>query len=86
VIVCCGVMVLRYKRPNIPRPFRTPLVPVVPILGVLICGYMMRGLPPDTWIRLIVWMAIGLVIYFAYGKGHSRIAEQSDPVTAEAAD
>jgi APA family basic amino acid/polyamine antiporter len=86
VIVCCGVMVLRYKRPNIPRPFRTPLVPVVPILGILICGYMMRGLPHDTWIRLIVWMAIGLVIYFTYGKRHSRIAEQQDSITAAAAD
>jgi APA family basic amino acid/polyamine antiporter len=79
-------MVLRYKRPNIPRPFRTPLVPVVPILGILICGYMMRGLPPDTWIRLIVWMAIGLIIYFTYGKRHSRIAEQQDPMTSAAAD
>jgi APA family basic amino acid/polyamine antiporter len=86
VIVCCGVMVLRYKRPNIPRPFRTPLVPVVPILGVLICGYMMYGLPKDTWIRLIVWMAIGLVIYFLYGKRHSRVAAESEPATAAAAD
>jgi len=86
VIVCCGVMVLRYKRPNLPRPFRTPLVPVVPILGVLICGYMMRSLPPDTWIRLLVWMAIGLVIYFLYGKQHSRVAEQPDDLTAAAAD
>jgi len=86
VIVCFGVMVLRYKRPNIPRPFRTPLVPVVPILGILICGYMMYGLPRDTWTRLIVWMAIGLIIYFAYGKSHSRIREQSDSMTAAAAD
>jgi APA family basic amino acid/polyamine antiporter len=73
VIVCLGVMVLRYKRPNIPRPFRTPLVPVVPILGILICGFMMYGLPHDTWVRLIVWMAIGLIIYFAYSRSHSRI-------------
>jgi APA family basic amino acid/polyamine antiporter len=79
-------MVLRYKRPNIPRPFRTPLVPVVPILGILICGYMMYGLPKDTWTRLVVWMAIGLVIYFLYGKKHSRIREQQDPMTAAAAD
>jgi APA family basic amino acid/polyamine antiporter len=86
VIVCFGVMVLRYKRPNIPRPFRTPLVPVVPILGILICGYMMYGLPTDTWIRLVVWMALGLIIYFSYGKRHSRISESQDSLTAAAAD
>jgi APA family basic amino acid/polyamine antiporter len=85
VIVCFGVMVLRYKRPNIPRPFRTPLVPVVPILGILICGYMMYGLPRDTWIRLVVWMAIGLVIYFLYGIKHSRVRNQIDPMSADAA-
>ena len=75
VIVCFGVMILRYTRPNIPRPFRTPLVPVVPILGILICGYMMYTLPPDTWIRLIVWMAIGLIIYFTYSIRHSRVGQ-----------
>jgi basic amino acid/polyamine antiporter, APA family len=76
VIVCIGVMVLRYARPNIPRPFRTPLVPIVPILGILICGYMMTSLPSDTWIRLIVWMVLGLVIYFLYGKSHSRVGNE----------
>ena len=79
VIVCIGVMVLRYARPNIPRPFRTPLVPVVPALGIIICGYMMSSLPSDTWIRLIVWMGIGLLIYFAYGKSHSRVAGTMEP-------
>ena len=73
VIVCAGVIVLRYKSPNIARPFRTPLVPLVPILGILICGYMMVGLPSDTWIRLIVWMILGIVIYFGYGIRHSRV-------------
>jgi APA family basic amino acid/polyamine antiporter len=73
VIVCVGVMVLRYQRPNIPRPFRTPLVPVVPILGIVICAYMMYSLPGDTWLRLIVWMAIGLIIYFLYSRSHSRV-------------
>src|SRR4051812_11685300 len=84
VIVCFGVMVLRYKRPNIPRPFRTPLVPVVPILGILICGYMMYGLPKDTWTRLVVWMALGLLIYFLYGIKHSRVKDQIDPMAAAA--
>jgi APA family basic amino acid/polyamine antiporter len=73
VIVCVGVMVLRYARPNIPRPFRTPLVPLVPILGIIICGYMMSSLPGDTWIRLIVWMLAGLAIYFLYGMRNSRV-------------
>jgi APA family basic amino acid/polyamine antiporter len=82
VIVCFGVMILRYKRPNIPRPFKTPLVPAVPILGILICGYMMSSLPRDTWIRLLVWMAIGFVIYFGYSRSHSKVAS----VQPEAAD
>jgi basic amino acid/polyamine antiporter, APA family len=86
VIVCFGVMILRYQRPNIPRPFRTPMVPVVPILGILVCGYMIYGLPFDTKMRLIIWMAVGLIIYFTYGVRHSRIREQQDPITAAAAD
>jgi basic amino acid/polyamine antiporter, APA family len=74
VIVCAGVIVLRYRSPNLARPFRTPLVPLVPILGILICGYMMSSLPSATWERLIVWMVIGLIIYFAYSRSHSRLA------------
>jgi APA family basic amino acid/polyamine antiporter len=74
VIVCAGVLVLRYRSPNLARPFRTPWVPVVPILGILICGYMMSSLPGPTWERLIVWMVIGLVIYFAYSRSHSKLA------------
>ena len=76
VIVSAGIIVLRRKSPDLPRPFRTPLVPIVPILAILICGYMMMSLPADTWIRLIVWLVAGLLIYFLYGKSHSRIAAQ----------
>ncbi|TFG46339.1 MAG: amino acid permease [Gemmatimonadales bacterium] len=72
-IVCGGVLVLRYTDPDIPRPFRTPLVPLVPILGVGMCFYLMWGLPIDTWARLIVWMAIGIAIYFFYGRKHSKL-------------
>ena len=72
VIVCASIIVLRRKRPDLPRPFRTPMVPLVPILGILVCFGMMAFLPKDTWIRLIVWMGIGFVIYFAYGKSHAR--------------
>ena len=77
VIVSAGIIVLRRKSPDLPRPFKTPLVPVVPILAILICGYMMASLPSDTWIRLLVWLALGLLIYFAYGKAHSRIGGNS---------
>jgi APA family basic amino acid/polyamine antiporter len=73
VIVCGGILVLRYTQPDLPRPFRTPWVPVVPVLGILICGYMMAGLPVDTWLRLAIWMALGLLIYFAYGRRHSNL-------------
>ncbi len=73
VIVCGGVLVLRYTRPDIPRPFRTPLVPFVPVLGILSCLYLMSGLPRDTWLRLIAWMGLGLVIYFTYGIRHSKL-------------
>ncbi len=73
VIVCGGILVLRRVQPNLPRPFRTPWVPFVPIMGILICGYMMYGLPVDTWLRLAIWMALGLTIYFLYGKSHSLL-------------
>jgi len=74
VIVSAGILVLRYRSPELVRPFRTPLVPVVPILSIIICGLMMFWLPADTWLRLIIWMAIGLLIYFLYGKSHSKLA------------
>jgi APA family basic amino acid/polyamine antiporter len=78
VIVSAGVLVMRYRSPNLHRPFRTPLVPLVPILAILICGYMMSGLPADTWLRLLIWLAIGLVIYFVYGRHHSRVARSEN--------
>jgi len=72
-IVCGGVLVLRYTRPDIPRPFKTPLVPLIPALGIFSCVYLMTFLSKDTWIRLIAWMAIGLVIYFTYGIRKSKL-------------
>ena len=74
VIVCAGILVLRYRSPDLPRPFRTPFVPFVPVGGVLICSWLMFNLPADTWLRLAVWMALGLAIYFLYGRKHSRLA------------
>ncbi|HYK77738.1 MAG TPA: amino acid permease, partial [Daejeonella sp.] len=73
VIVCGGILVLRYTNPHIPRPFKTPLFPVVPILGILVCLYLMYGLPWHTWERLIIWMALGVIIYFAYSRHHSKV-------------
>ena len=74
VIVCIAVMVLRNTNPEQSRPFRTPWVPVVPILGIIFNGYMMYKLGWINWARLIVWLIIGLVIYFTYSRHHSRIS------------
>jgi len=76
VIVCIAVIVLRKKDPDRVRPFRTPFVPLVPILGILFNGYMMVELGAANWIRLIVWMAIGLVVYFLYSKNHSKLQRE----------
>jgi basic amino acid/polyamine antiporter, APA family len=73
VIVSVSVMVLRHTNPSQPRPFRTPWVPLVPILGVIANGYMMIKLGKWNWIRLVVWLAIGLVVYFTYSVKHSRV-------------
>jgi basic amino acid/polyamine antiporter, APA family len=73
VIVCAGVWILRVRRPELHRPFTTPLVPLVPILGIVISFALMASLPWDTWLRLIVWLVIGMAIYFGYGRYHSKV-------------
>ncbi len=72
ILVNLGVIVLRRTKPDMERPFRTPLVPIVPGIGIVLCLYLMKDLPLDTWIRFFVWLAIGLVIYALYGYRHSR--------------
>jgi APA family basic amino acid/polyamine antiporter len=76
VIVCAGVLLLRYRAPDVHRPFRAPGVPWVPMAGIVCCIAMMALLPVDTWIRLLAWLAIGLLIYFFYGKRHSRLHQE----------
>ena len=73
VIVCAGIIILRKTDPDAVRPFRTPFVPLFPILGMIICLAQMAALPLDTWLRLIIWMAIGMFIYFFYGKRRSKV-------------
>jgi APA family basic amino acid/polyamine antiporter len=77
VLVSLGVIILRRTAPDAPRPFRTPWVPAVPILGALICLAQMVGLPLATWERLVIWLAIGLVIYFAYSRRSSLLASRA---------
>lgn len=72
-LVCIGILVLRKTNPDTPRPFRTPLVPLVPILGIVVCIAMMASLPIESWERLAIWMVLGIVVYFLYGKRHSKI-------------
>src|SRR5690606_23931060 len=74
-LVCFGILVLRKRLPNAERPFRTPWVPVVPILGILVCVYLMYSLPSESWIRLAGWMLLGILVYFFYGKRHSKIRQ-----------
>lgn len=84
VIVCAGVWILRKKNPELPRPFKTPWVPLTPIMGIVISLAMMVSLPLDTWIRLVVWLVIGMFIYFGYGRKHSRVQRGETAATAEA--
>jgi len=73
MLVCAGVWILRVRRPDLDRGFRVPALPVVAILGIVVCGAMIYGLGWTNWMRLIVWLLIGFVFYFGYGKSHSRI-------------
>ena len=72
-LVCIGILIMRKKMPDAKRSFRTPLVPFVPLAGVAVCFYLMYSLPQESWFRLIIWMALGVVIYFIYGKSRSKL-------------
>jgi len=71
VVVCGAVLIMRKTHPEAERPFRVPLFPVIPILGVVFCLVLMFSLPPENWLRLFVWLFIGLIIYIFYGRKHS---------------
>lgn len=75
-LVCIGVLVMRKKMPDAPRTFKTPLVPFVPIAGILVCGYLMCSLPMESWIRLGIWMALGILIYFLYSQKNSKLNQE----------
>ena len=77
LVVCASVWILRYKSPEIPRPFRVKALPVVAALGILVNGGLMFSLGPDNWIRLVVWLALGLLIYFGYGRYHTTLKPSS---------
>ena len=78
VVVCAAVLILRYKRPEAHRPFRVPFGPVFPILGILSCLYLMLVLPVLTWVRFLVWLDIGMFIYWFYGKNHSPLVDKAE--------
>ena len=78
VVVSAGVIVLRRTRPDLERSFRTPAVPWVPALAILACVWLMLNLPIETWLRFIVWMVVGFVLYFLYGNRHSRLGRGLD--------
>jgi APA family basic amino acid/polyamine antiporter len=73
ILVCAGIWILRVRRPNLQRAFRTPAVPLVSSLGIIVCAAMIYGLGWTNWLRLAAWLAVGLLIYFAYGRSHSRL-------------
>ena len=73
ILVAIGIVVLRRTQPDLERAYRTPAVPLVPILAVLAALWLMLNLPAQTWARFAIWMAVGLVVYFSYGRRHSRV-------------
>lgn len=73
VLVCAGILVMRKSNPNLERPFKTPLVPLVPVLGILVNLYLMYGLGLENWLRLFIWMGLGLAVYFGYSRHHSHL-------------
>jgi APA family basic amino acid/polyamine antiporter len=77
VLVCAGIIVMRRTHPHLPRPFRTPMVPLIPLLGIGVNLFLMAGLGRDNWLRLFVWLAIGLLIYFGYSRKHSLLNRTS---------
>ncbi len=79
ILVCAGVWIMRVKRPDVPRGFVVPALPAVAILGIIVCGSMIYGLGWTNWVRLGIWLVIGLVFYFGYGRSHSRLAQADAP-------
>ncbi|KMO71193.1 putative amino acid permease YhdG [Mycolicibacterium chlorophenolicum] len=77
VLVSAGVLVLRRTRPDLPRGFRAPWVPVLPVLSIIACVWLMLNLTGLTWIRFLIWMAIGVAVYFLYGRRHSLVGRRS---------
>jgi APA family basic amino acid/polyamine antiporter len=84
MLVCAGVWILRRRRPELERAFKVPALPVVSILGIVVCGSMIYGLGWTNWLRLIVWLAIGLTIYFSYSCKHSKVQGSIANGTADA--
>jgi APA family basic amino acid/polyamine antiporter len=78
LIVCAAVLIMRHTHPEAERPFRAPLYPFVPILGILSCLMLMFSLPVENWYRLAAWMAIGFVLYFVYGYQHSELRKREE--------
>ncbi len=75
ILVCAGVWIMRVRRPDVPRGFVVPALPVVAVLGIVVCGSMIYGLGWTNWVRLGIWLVIGLLFYFGYGRSHSRLAQ-----------
>ena len=82
ILVCAGVLYLRRTQPDLPRPFRCPGVPFVPVAGILACLYLISGLPGDTQIRLVVWLLLGFVVYFGYSRYHSKLHKSNSEQVA----
>ena len=79
VLVSLGVLVLRRKRPDLPRSFKVPWMPVLPLVSAAICLYLMLNLSVETWLRFVVWLVLGFVVYFGYSMRRSRLAESKHP-------